>query len=139
MADGGDPLTGKAQIFDAVTGIQIRRVTSTTNGEWFGSDAHGVGDMNNDAIPDFLVSAWSAPGLDGVTPNTGRAYIIAGQWHKPGCGPVDLNADNLLDHGDIGVFIDRYLNSPPNADLNHDAVTDTADLVLFVRLFLAGC
>ncbi len=63
-ADGA----GRVQIFSGADGSALRTVTSTTPGEALGFDAVGLGDVNDDAVPDLLVSA----------ANGDTVYLIAG-------------------------------------------------------------
>lgn len=64
----GDDDAGRVEIFSGADGSLLRRVTSTTPGESLGFDAVGLGDSNQDGIPDLLVSA-----AGGET-----VYLIAG-------------------------------------------------------------
>jgi hypothetical protein len=66
-SDGADQ-AGKIQIFSGRTGALLRTITSTTPGENLGFDAVGIGDANDDDIPDLLVSAATGE----------RVYIVAG-------------------------------------------------------------
>ncbi|MFG0306953.1 MAG: GC-type dockerin domain-anchored protein [Phycisphaerales bacterium JB040] len=52
---------------------------------------------------------------------------------------VDLNGDRVLDNGDIGSFVDFYLDGNTIADVNEDGVLDNGDISAFVRGYLAGC
>jgi hypothetical protein len=51
-----------------VDGSLIRRITSTTAFENLGFDAVGVGDLDDDGVPDLLISAASGD----------RVYVVAG-------------------------------------------------------------
>jgi len=53
------------------------------------------------------------------------------------CAAIDLNADGILDSGDIGAFIALFLAADPAADLNADGVTDNGDIAVFVNRFLS--
>jgi hypothetical protein len=64
----GAPQAGKVEIFSGVDGSLIRRITSTTAFENLGFDTVGVGDLNDDGIPDLLISAASGD----------RVYVVAG-------------------------------------------------------------
>jgi FG-GAP repeat protein/VCBS repeat protein len=59
---------GRLDIFSGATGASIAAIRSTTLGENFGFDAVGLGDVNADGAPDFMVSA--------ATGNT--IYVISG-------------------------------------------------------------
>jgi len=64
----GAPQAGKVEIFSGVDGALIRRITSTTALENLGFDTVGVGDLNEDGVPDLLISAASGD----------RVYVVAG-------------------------------------------------------------
>jgi hypothetical protein len=64
----GAPQAGKVEIFSGVDGTLIRRITSTTAFENLGFDTVGVGDLNDDGVPDLLISAASGD----------RVYVVAG-------------------------------------------------------------
>jgi len=52
---------------------------------------------------------------------------------------ADVNADGVLDLGDIQAFVDLFLASDLAADFNPDGVLDTGDITAFVVAFLEGC
>ena len=52
---------------------------------------------------------------------------------------ADMNADGILDNGDIATFINAFLAGDPLADINGDTFLDNGDLTTFVAEFLAGC
>jgi len=55
------------------------------------------------------------------------------------CCPADFNGDGVLDNGDIGAFVQAFLDGDLAADINGDTVLDNGDIRAFVDLFLAGC
>ncbi|MFG0306666.1 MAG: GC-type dockerin domain-anchored protein [Phycisphaerales bacterium JB040] len=57
---------------------------------------------------------------------------------EPPC-PPDLNADGVVDNGDIGAFITLFLAQDPAADFTVDGIIDNGDIGAFVNAFLAGC
>lgn len=65
----GAPKAGKATIFSGDDGTALRTITSTKTGENFGFDAVTLGDVNDDGLPDQLVSAASR----------NVVYLIAGE------------------------------------------------------------
>lgn len=52
---------------------------------------------------------------------------------------VDINADGVLDNGDIIAFVNAFLAGDPGADINEDSILDNGDILEFVTQFLAGC
>jgi len=52
---------------------------------------------------------------------------------------ADINADGVLDLGDINAYVALYLAAEPAADYNGDGVLDLGDINAFVQAFLAGC
>ncbi|MFG0306526.1 MAG: GC-type dockerin domain-anchored protein [Phycisphaerales bacterium JB040] len=52
---------------------------------------------------------------------------------------ADMNADGVLDNGDLGAFIDAFLTVDLAADFTGDGVLDNGDIGAFVTAFLAGC
>ena len=69
----GASLAGKAEIFAGSDGHRLRTVTSTTAGEGFGFDAHGIGDLDGDGVPEMVVTAATHDG------SRGRVYVVARQ------------------------------------------------------------
>ncbi len=70
--DDGAQQAGEAVAFSGATGEPLRTMTSLQAGQGFGFDAVGLGDLNGDGAPDFLVSA----GLAGGEP--GHVVVVAG-------------------------------------------------------------
>ncbi len=73
--DEGAVNAGKADIISGADGTVIRSFTSTTAGESFGFDAHGVGDVDGDGRLDFFVTA-AYNGINGF--HAGKCYLISG-------------------------------------------------------------
>ena len=68
----GAPRAGRAQICSGLDGSILRTITSTTANENFGFDAHGLGDVDGDGDPDYVVTAATFAG------SRGQVYVIAG-------------------------------------------------------------
>ena len=69
------PGGGKVYLYSGKTGALLRAWTGKVQGETFGFDATGIGDVDGDGTIDFLLtSAWSA--IKG--PQSGRMYILSG-------------------------------------------------------------
>jgi FG-GAP repeat len=64
----GAPAAGKVQIFSGADGSLLRTITSTVENDNLGFDAVGLGDTNDDGLPDELLSA----------ANGNHVYIVAG-------------------------------------------------------------
>lgn len=103
------PDAGMVSLISGATGRALRRFTGKEPGGLFGQGLAGVGDLNGDGVPDFLVAAPSA--RDGELGDVGQAwlhsgadYATLGQWsgRRPGdffgrClgGGDDLNGDGV--------------------------------------------
>ncbi len=69
------PSAGKCYLYSGKDGELLATYTCRQAGDTFGFDATGLGDVDGDGTPDFLLtSAWSA--VSG--PKTGRVFVIAG-------------------------------------------------------------
>lgn len=68
-----------------------------------------------------------------------RAELFCGTGVCDSACPADVNADFVLDLGDIQAFVGLFLDGDSAADLNGDGVLDTGDLQAFVGAYLAGC
>ncbi|MBK8100492.1 MAG: VCBS repeat-containing protein [Planctomycetes bacterium] len=71
----GAAAAGRAQVFSGRTGALLRTITSRSAGEGFGFDAHGLGDVDLDGVPDLFVTA-ATNNANGNS--AGRCYLIAG-------------------------------------------------------------
>gem|GEM_PF-2180562 len=67
-----------------------------------------------------------------------QTYIVH-DFRLPDACRADVNADGVLDLGDIQAFVDLFLASDLAADFNPDGVLDTGDITAFVVAFLEGC
>jgi len=115
----------------------------------------GSGDASRLAVWDG--STWSTTGvqIDGrietvhTTPDGGM--LVGGSFTLSGSSDAqhfavwecrcqsDVNADGVVDQGDIQAFVGLFLASDPAADFNADGVIDLGDIQAFVAAFLAGC
>ena len=67
---------GRVTVYSGRDGRELRRFTGRVAGETLGFDSVGIGDVDGDGAPDYLLtSAYSL--VNG--PRSGRAYIVAGQ------------------------------------------------------------
>ena len=127
-ADNGGA-SGSAYLFDAATHNQLSKLLPSDGAS---------GDRFARAIA--FAGGTLAAGSYGNDDNgsaSGSAYAFS-----PGClgfSSADLNADGVLDNGDIGIFVSLFLAGDPAADFNIDGVLDNGDIGAFVSAFLAGC
>jgi hypothetical protein len=66
--------TGGVYVFSGATGIQLYALYSSTSPSFFGALVAGVGDVDGDGVPDFLVTA----GSDETTGFLGVSYLFSG-------------------------------------------------------------
>jgi hypothetical protein len=71
----GAPQAGKASVYSGRDGTVLQTMTATIEGDNFGVDALGVGDVDGDGKTDFLVTAVGLS-FAGVAPGT--AYVVRG-------------------------------------------------------------
>lgn len=70
------PSGGRVYLYSGKDGTLLRTITGRIPGETFGFDATGVGDVDGDGVPDFLVtSTWS--NIRGF--QSGRMFLISGR------------------------------------------------------------
>jgi|GEM_PF-3107471 len=69
---------------------------------------------------------------------TTTTQTVTIQICAPTC-PADVNGDGVLDNGDIGFFVNAFLQQSLVADFNGDGIIDNGDIGAFVAAFLAGC
>ncbi|MSR63522.1 MAG: hypothetical protein EXS08_13855 [Planctomycetes bacterium] len=69
--DSGAANAGKVEVFSGADGSLLRRITSTSAQEQLGFDAHGLGDVDGDGVPEMLVTAAN------FDSKRGRAFVIA--------------------------------------------------------------
>ncbi len=91
--DEGAFNAGKADIISGADGAVIRSFTSTTAGEGFGFDAHGIGDVDEDGRLDFFVTAAYNPS-NGF--RAGKCYLISGGLTLQAPDPGSAGARNTL-------------------------------------------
>ncbi len=81
----GAPSGGKVTLYDGATATELDAWTCTVQGDTFGFDAVGIGDVDGDNQVDFLLtSAWA--NVRG--PKTGRVFVIAGDKYAKPPSPV---------------------------------------------------
>lgn len=76
---GAAPVGGKAYLYSGKDGSLLRAYTCKVQGDTFGFDATGMGDVDGDGSIDFLItSAWSS--IHGY--RSGRMFLISGEGIK---------------------------------------------------------
>ncbi|MHC4976151.1 MAG: FG-GAP-like repeat-containing protein, partial [Planctomycetota bacterium] len=121
-ASNGDSIAGRVVIFSGRDGSVLRTITSTSPFEQLGFDCVGIGDVNGDGAPDYLVSA----------ANRDRVAIIAG---RPETCAGDLNRDGVIDSEDAAILTSAYEEDYKPGDLDGDADVDNDDLKLLLSKF----
>jgi hypothetical protein len=71
----GRPQAGKTYVISGGKHQVLRTLTGAFLGERFGFAATGLGDVDGDGTPDFLITS---PGSDAAGVNAGRAWVISG-------------------------------------------------------------
>jgi len=71
----GAPGGGSCTLYSGRTGAVLATYTCATPGETFGFDTTGLGDVNGDGSPDFLVTAADS---FAAGRQSGRAFVVAG-------------------------------------------------------------
>ncbi|MGH8003540.1 MAG: hypothetical protein ACRECJ_02295 [Limisphaerales bacterium] len=69
---------GSAFVYSGSDFSLLYQKDGSSNGDDFGSDVAGVGDLNGDSVPDFIISARSKDTLIGPQFLTGFVYVYSG-------------------------------------------------------------
>jgi len=126
--DNGD-MSGSAYIFDAITGLQVRKIqpSDSVAGDHFGLTAAVSGGR-----------AVIGSGFDDDNgADSGSAYVF-----EAAVCATDINSDGVVDTSDLGILIGFFGQSNPalpQADINGDGVVDTADLGFLIGEFGTSC
>jgi len=88
-----------------------------------------------DGLPRFMDDLNALGDHPGYPVDTG-AFETIGEFAV--CD-ADVNADGVVDNGDIGAFITLFLAQDSAADFTGDGIVDNGDINAFVVAFLAGC
>jgi hypothetical protein len=71
----GAPAAGRCTLYSGKTGAVLATYTCTTPGDTFGYDTTGLGDVDGDGGPDFLITS-AGSFVSGI--GSGRVLVIAG-------------------------------------------------------------
>ncbi len=119
---------GKIFVYSGADGGILETFTHDIPGATFGFDVNGLGDVNNDGLADYLITAaWDLN-------QQGRAYVIAGTVGPPLAG--DINGDGSVGTTDLLLLLGAWgpcgdCDACP-ADLNDDCIVGTADLIVLL-------
>jgi flagellar hook assembly protein FlgD len=109
-ADPGLTNAGSAYVYSGATGVLLYQKDGAVSSDLFGSSAAGVGDINGDGVPDFIIGARLAD-IGGFI-NAGAAYVYSGatgallfrkngaageQWGESVSGAGDVDGDGRDD------------------------------------------
>jgi hypothetical protein len=130
--------SGRAYIYSGLDGSFIRVLNAQAAGDQFGSAVDGIGDVNNDAIPDQVVAARAAVHPAGI----GKAYAFSGANGQPlwtqtsttgasqygqffAAGVGDVDGDSVPDVyvGDFGHNVNQgraYVYAGNTGDIIHE-------------------
>jgi len=117
-ASTGVPNGGQVNIYAGCDGSLIRSFTSAVENEQLGFDCVGLGDVNDDRYPDFLLSA----------ANGNTVYIGVGDQR---CA-ADVNGDGVVDFKDLRFVARAVRTNDPAADITCDGTVDGRDLILVI-------
>jgi hypothetical protein len=132
VGDAGANDAGKGYVQSGKDGSLIRTMTGTQMNLQLGYDAIGVGDVNGDGAPDFMLTG-PLGNLNGAA--SGVAYVIAGH---PAC-QADVNGDGALNILDFVAFQTLFVDADPSADCDGNGDLNVLDFVCYQQVFVAGC
>ncbi|MBL7007578.1 MAG: FG-GAP repeat protein [Planctomycetes bacterium] len=125
LDDNNGQDSGMARLFDGFAGTAILSIDGDNQADEFGGVVAGVGDVNNDGVPDFAIGAMLddnlAVGGGMARVYSGSGFFVIHQWDGPtatdmlGCdiaGAGDINGDGYDDV--IVAARQRYDSSSAN-------------------------
>ena len=120
--------SGSAYIFDAITGVELEKLTPAAGDpqELFGRSVS----IHNTNI------GVSAIGNGDAGFKSGSAYVFTLPMNE--C-LADLTGDGLLNFFDVSAFLQAFAASDPTADFSGDGLFNFFDVSAFLQAFAAGC
>ena len=121
--------SGGVRMFSGVDGSIVHSFDGDSVFDAFGTSVSGVGDVNDDGIPDFIVGA-----ANGLIDNIGYARLFVSQISAPILG--DCNQDGEVNFLDINPFIELLASNTylEQADCNQDGVLNFLDIAPFIAI-----
>jgi hypothetical protein len=120
----------------AQSGIPVNNLTAIRAGKaaWVAADGNAtLIDTDGLAFRDAFIH-WDGTSRLEIGRRMARAWIA----RVLPC-IADLTGDGMVDSGDLGEFVTRFVASDARADLTGDGQVDSGDLAAFITAFLAGC
>jgi len=126
---GGSGDAGQAFVFSGLDGSIIYSLKGISDWNRFGQNCAGLGDLNNDSVPDFAVGAvFEGPGktyvFSGLTGDTLHVFTgeVNGDQASHGISASDVNADGVPD-----IIIGANLSDAGGVDAGRAYVYSGAD------------
>ena len=102
---------GSAFLYSGADGSVIHRINGAGGGDSLGSSVSGVGDVNGDGVPDFVVGA---PFADDFGTDAGAAYVVSG---ATGLAIHELGGSQVSDHFGTSVAAAGDVNGDGTPDI----------------------
>ncbi|MSP18651.1 MAG: hypothetical protein EXR74_03670, partial [Bdellovibrionales bacterium] len=131
FADQGGTQRGQATVYSGVDGSVYATISGSENNALLGSGVSGAGDINNDGIPDFMISA---PLADSTGSDRGKVRIYSGDnlsvlYTKFGSADQDKFGSTLSGGSDVNGDgrADFMIGSP----FVNGAGTDRGEVIVY--------
>ncbi|MEO1534664.1 MAG: integrin alpha [Planctomycetota bacterium] len=134
IGDNSYGFTGAVWVYSGADGSLLVRLDGLDDSR-FGASVSGIGDINNDGLADFVVSADQPPydyanGIRG-----GFATVFLSRM----CERADVDCDGKCTPADFNAWVIAFNNQAPACDQNGDGLCDPSDFNAWVLNFNAGC
>lgn len=124
------PNGGRSFVFAGQDGRLLRKITSTTSGDYFGWSGTGLGDLNGDGSIDFAISAALSP-VGGF--QAGRVFVIGGDIFP--C-VADLDGDGVVGFADVLAILAAWGPCPDcPEDLDDDDAVGFSDILIALSVW----